>query len=67
MSNPNTNTTPVLDLPPDMIKLVTPEWLERLGKTYAEVKRRQQSAQPDNTYAFSAYHWNRWINRSAGL
>lgn len=67
MSHPNTNTAPVLDLHPDHIALTDAEWIERLAKTHAEVNRRQQQAQPDNTYAFSAYHWNRWINRSVGL
>ncbi|MDQ5771000.1 hypothetical protein [Thiothrix subterranea] len=67
MSHPNTHLTPVLDLHPEMVKLVSQEWLDRLTKTHAEVKRRKELAQPDNTYAFSAYHYVRWINRSVGL
>lgn len=67
MSNPNTNTTPVLDLHPDHYLLTDPEWIERLAKTKAEVLRRKEIAQPDNTYHFSNYQWSRWLERSVGL
>ncbi len=67
MSHPNTNTTPAYDLHPDMVDLVDQAWLDRLTKTYAEVKRRKELANPENDYAFSAYQWNRWINRSVEL
>lgn len=67
MSYPVINTAPAYDLPEHLLELVDQAWLDRQAKTYAEVQRRKQLANPANPYEFNANQWNRWINRSVTL